>query len=112
MSVRAIDIAYNCLENNKNGLPFKDLWNEIVKKLGYDEVLATKKISQFYTNLTLDGRFVTLGDNVWNLKSQCKYDDIAVKEEYLEDDSEEENEEESEEEYEEESAVDLNEIDY
>jgi len=110
VSLKAIDIAYNILLNAKEGMSFKELWSSINNELGYDEKIASRKKSQFYTNLTLDGRFVMLENNVWNLKSRCKYQEIEIKDEEYEesedydyegedefDDEEEEDEEESEE---------------
>ncbi len=96
MSVRAIDVAYNYLESTKTEISFQDLWNIVKKELNYSDALASKKISQFYTTLSLDGRFVNLENKNWALKSYCKYDDIAiVTENYDEDDDEdEENEDE------------------
>ena len=37
-----------------------------------------KDISFFYTNLTLDGRFVNVGENKWNLRERVTFDKIHV----------------------------------
>ncbi|MDO4378681.1 MAG: DNA-directed RNA polymerase subunit delta [Erysipelotrichia bacterium] len=110
MSVRAIDVAYNLLLDCKEGMPFKDLWEKVKTEMGYDEKMASKKISQFYTNLSLDGRFVNLDNNFWNLKSHCKYDEVAVTEEDLQeiDDSDDENDDE----YQEDEVVENEEDEY
>ena len=106
MSLRATDIAFEFLKNNKDAIPFKDLWEGVKTELGYDEVMAKRKKSQFYTDLSLDGRFVSLENNTWNLKTHCKYDDVAVKEEEYEDDADDEDEESSEEEIDDEMEID------
>ncbi|MDI9540741.1 MAG: DNA-directed RNA polymerase subunit delta [Bacillota bacterium] len=106
MSLKAVDMAYNLLLNTKEGMSFKELWTNINNKFGYDEKIASRKKSQFYTNLTLDGRFVMLENNVWNLKSRCRYQEIEVKdddeyeesEDYDEEDEEEFDEDEEDEE--------------
>ncbi|MGI6607770.1 MAG: DNA-directed RNA polymerase subunit delta [Erysipelotrichaceae bacterium] len=99
MSLKAIDMAYNLLLNAKEGMSFKELWTSISNELNFDEKIASRKKSQFYTNLTLDGRFVMLENNVWNLKSRCKYQQVEVKEEeYEENENYDENEEEDDEE--------------
>ena len=98
MSIRAVDVAYDCLQANKEGMSFKELWSNVKSQLGYGELAASRKISQFYTNLTLDGRFVELEDHTWNLKANCRYDKLAaIAEEYQEEETEEEEAEESEE---------------
>lgn len=83
MNTTAVDVAYNILLEQKEGMPFKDLWQKVVAIMGYDEKMASRKMSQFYTNLSLDGRFINLENNYWNLKIHCKYDEVAVKEEEL-----------------------------
>ena len=58
LNTTAVDVAYNLLLNCKEGMAFKDLWQKVVNEMGYDEKIASRKISQFYTNLSLDGRFI------------------------------------------------------
>lgn len=94
MSVRAIDVAFEHLTDHKEGLPFKELWAAVREQLGYDDKLAARKMSQFYTDLSLDGRFVDLENNTWNLKVNCRYDEVAVKEEEYIDSEESEEEQE------------------
>ena len=85
LNTTAVDVAYNLLLNCKEGMAFKDLWQKVVNEMGYDEKIASRKISQFYTNLSLDGRFINLENNYWNLKMHCKYDEVAIKEDELQD---------------------------
>mgnify|MGYP003539401767 CR=1 FL=1 len=35
-------------------------------------------ISFFYTNLTLDGRFVNVGENKWNLRERVTFDKVHI----------------------------------
>ncbi len=78
MSVRTIDVAYDYLKNQKHSVSFKDLWQVVKEQLGFDENQAQKKISQFYTDLSLDGRFTSLANNEWDLKSNHKFDEVFV----------------------------------
>ncbi len=110
MSVRAIDVAYNLLLDHKEGMPFKELWAEVKNEMGYDDKMASKKISQFYTNLSLDGRFVNLESNFWNLKTYCKYDEVAVSEEELQDNDD--TEENSDDEYQDDEVVESEEEEF
>lgn len=98
-----IEHAYDFVSKQKNPVSFADIWNYIVEQselgeLSEDE-LATKA-ARFYTNLLLDGRFVNLGDNTWDLRSRHTFDKVHIdmKDVYSEveeddDDDEEETEE-------------------
>ena len=35
-------------------------------------------ISLFYTNITLDGRMITVGDNFWDLRSRHKFEEVHI----------------------------------
>jgi len=71
-----IDIAFETVSKRKKPLTFAKLWEEVIKKLAFDENMAEKKISTFYTDLMLDSRFVSLEDNKWDLKVRHKYDEV------------------------------------
>ena len=65
------DIAYRLMSKRKKERSFYDLWEdvkaELVKLYGEESIEnIDEDISFFYTNLTLDGRFVNVGDNKWN----------------------------------------------
>lgn len=71
-----IDMAFYILEENKQAVSFLDIWNEIVETLGLSEEEAQERIAQFYTDLNIDGRFVTLGENRWGLRTWYPVDQI------------------------------------
>ena len=51
------------------------LKKELAKILTPEEMEnIDEDISFFYTNLTLDGRFVNVGDNKWNLRERVKFE--------------------------------------
>ena len=95
-----LDLAYDYVMASKEQVSFKDLWAYVCKEAGLDEETAAKKVSSFYTNLLLDGRFVTLGENQWDLRSRHTFDKVHIdmKDVYsdveIEDDDTEEDEEE------------------
>ena len=97
-----LDLAYDYLSQSKEQVSFKDLWAYVVEQAGLDEETAARKVSSFYTNLMLDGRFVTLGENQWDLRSRHTFDKVHIdmKDVYsdveTDDDDEEEDEEEKE----------------
>lgn len=85
------DIAYDLLSKKKNPVAFDKLWKEVSEILGLSEEEALTKIGTFYTHITLDGRFVLLENNTWDLRSRHKFEEITIdmNDLYDEDDSEE-----------------------
>ena len=75
-----IDIAYEIL-SEKNKVAFSTLWNTICKKLGFTDEEKDNKVANFYTQLSLDGRFVAVGNNNWSLRSCLSHEDKAIKKE-------------------------------
>lgn len=73
-----LDLAYDYVKDCKEVVSFKDLWKAVVKAKGYSEDEAAQKVSQFYTTLLLDGRFVTLGENRWDLRSRHTFDKVHI----------------------------------
>ena len=103
MEKSLLDYAFDCVSSHKEAVPFADIWKYVVEQAGLSPEEADKKVSRFYTNLMLDGRFVTLGENLWDLRSSHTFDkvhidmkDVYSDVEAIEDDDEEELEEEKE----------------
>ena len=110
-----LDLAYDYVNESKGSVTFKALWKAVVKAKGLSEEEANQKVSQFYTTLLLDGRFVTLGENKWDLRSRHTFDKVHIdmKDVYndveaIDDDEEEEEEEKEYNEVFEEKVVDRN----
>ena len=62
---------------------FYDLWEDVkseLAKVASPEELENieEDISFFYTNLTLDGRFVCVGENKWNLRERVTFDKVHI----------------------------------
>ncbi len=85
------DVAYELLGKKRKEVTFSKLWSEVSSTLGFTPAQAETKIAKFYSELMLDKRFVSLGDNTWNLRTRYKYDDIKIEIEEIE--TEEESEE-------------------
>lgn len=100
MGKSLLDYAYDFLSRNKGQANFKELWAYVCKEAGLDEETAARKVSSFYTNLMLDGRFVTLGENIWDLRSRHTFDKVHIdmKDVYSDVETEDEDSEEQEEE--------------
>lgn len=73
-----LDLAYDYVSKNNQQSTFQDIWAYCVKEAGLDEEQAVKKVSRFYTNLMLDGRFVTLGENEWDLRTRHKFERVHI----------------------------------
>ena len=78
MSVSLLELAEKYLEEHPGGVVFSDLWEYITKEAGLTEEEARTKIARFYTNFMLDGRFVTLGENIWELRSRLTFDKVHI----------------------------------
>ncbi|MBA4536608.1 DNA-directed RNA polymerase subunit delta [Bacillus aquiflavi] len=64
-----IEVAYHQLKNKKQAVSFQEIMVELKKALGFTEQEVRARISQFYTDLNVDGRFISLGENRWGLRS-------------------------------------------
>ncbi len=73
-----IEIAYNLLKKKKNPYDFYKLWEEVRQVAGLETEEAMTKMSGFYTQLILDGRFVTLGENKWDLRVRHTFDKVHI----------------------------------
>ena len=70
--------AYDIVVKHGDALPFATLWNAVCEELGLTEEDRINRVSYFYTQLTLDGRFVTLGENVWDLRIRHTFDKVHI----------------------------------
>ncbi|MFD1317766.1 DNA-directed RNA polymerase subunit delta [Loigolactobacillus zhaoyuanensis] len=71
-----IEVAHAILEQKGDVLPFADLVNAIQKFLGESDEEVRNRLSQFYTDLNVDGSFISLGENVWGLRSWYPFDSV------------------------------------
>ncbi|MCZ8532109.1 DNA-directed RNA polymerase subunit delta [Psychrobacillus psychrodurans] len=63
-----IDLAFAILEDKKNSLTLKELFDDIQHYNGLtDEEMASRK-PQFYTDMNIDGRFLAIAENQWGLR--------------------------------------------
>lgn len=78
MQKSLIEIAYEFIEGQQNPVPFSKIWEYVKATAGLSEEEASKKAGQFFTNMMLDGRFVTLGENEWDLRSRHTFDKVHI----------------------------------
>lgn len=96
MKKSMIEVAFQVLTNNGGSMPFVELWKQVSQEMGFTQTQFEDNIAQFYTDLSLDGRFLNMSQNTWDLRSRHTYsesvmdtDSIAIDEDEAdEDDSE------------------------
>lgn len=72
-----IEMAYEMLDrNSKQPISFKEILDEISQAIGLTEEEVKARIAQFYTDLNVDGRFISLGENRWGLRVWYPIDQI------------------------------------
>lgn len=78
MSKSLIEYAYEFVSKHKDSVNFKEIWEYVKKEAGLSEEQANAKVGQFFTNMMLDGRFITLGENEWDLRERHVFDKVHI----------------------------------
>lgn len=74
-----LDLAYEVISGTKElPISFHELWEAVCQKAGLSKEETRRQISRFYTNLSLDGRFVALPDNFWDLRAHHTFDKVHI----------------------------------
>jgi DNA-directed RNA polymerase subunit delta len=63
-----IELAHIYLIDKKKTVNFTDVYDKIAELKGYTDEDKAAYISQFYTDLSVDGRFLAMGENKWALR--------------------------------------------
>lgn len=86
-----IEVAHAILEQREDVMDFTDLVNQIQVFLDKSDVEIRESLAQFYTDLNIDGSFISLGENRWGLRSWYAIDSIDEELNHGLDDEDEEN---------------------
>ena len=78
MSKSLIELAYELVSQSESSVNFAKIWEYVKEQSGMSAEEAAKKAGQFFTNMMLDGRFVTLGENEWDLRSRHTFDKVHI----------------------------------
>lgn len=73
-----LDVAYEIMLKTAEPMSFANLWSAICEIQNFDEAESKRRMGKFYTNLFMDGRFITLGDNVWDLRDRYTFDRVHI----------------------------------
>ena len=68
------DVAYEIMSSKKRSIQFNKLWEEVSKICK----VSNDNIAQFYSDISLDPRFVSLKENKWDLSERKKYDESHI----------------------------------
>jgi DNA-directed RNA polymerase subunit delta len=63
-----IEMAHEFLKNSKQPISFNELVNAIKAASGISDKEIKSRLAQFYTDINIDGRFLSLGENRWGLR--------------------------------------------
>lgn len=96
-----IELANILLADQKKEMNFRDLFGLVAEHKNFTETQRDDLLARFYTDLNVDGRFTTLGNNLWGLKrwypvdqtsekslAEVRKRDAEEEEEYLDEDDE------------------------
>ena len=84
-----IEVARAILEDHGKRMAFADIVNAVQEYLGtsYEEI--RERLPQFYTDMNTDGEFISMGDNVWALRSWFPYESVDEEVNHPEDEDDE-----------------------
>jgi len=69
-----LEVAEQLIQRKIKPQKFDKIAKEVCEIMGISDDEYDVRVSQFYTDLTLSGKFVTVGEDKWDLKSRQKYD--------------------------------------
>lgn len=78
MKKAMIDVAFDILSSKNNGETFVELWKEVCDIIGFTKEQEEDNIAQFYSDLSIDDRFVCFGGNKWDLRERHTYNEVVV----------------------------------
>ena len=73
-----LESAFNVLTAEGKEMKFADLWGKVKEDLEISAEEEERRIGHFYTDLSMSGDFVVLGENVWDLRSRHTYDKVHI----------------------------------
>ncbi|OAH54411.1 DNA-directed RNA polymerase subunit delta [Domibacillus aminovorans] len=64
-----LELAHLILADQREPITFKEMLSKIQKHLGVSDAEVRSRTVQFYTDLNVDGSFLSLGENRWGLRA-------------------------------------------
>lgn len=69
-----LEVAELLIQRKIKPQKFEKIAKEVCEMMGLTDEEFQSKLAQFYSDLTLSGKFVTVGEDKWDLKSRQKYE--------------------------------------
>ncbi|WLR48897.1 DNA-directed RNA polymerase subunit delta [Halobacillus litoralis] len=66
--ISMIVLATKILEEEREAIDFNEIFKRIADMKGFTDAQREQYIAQFYTDMNIDGQFMTIGTNRWGLK--------------------------------------------
>ncbi|OEF96755.1 DNA-directed RNA polymerase subunit delta [Desulfuribacillus alkaliarsenatis] len=67
-NISYVDLAYEILNSSGNTFHYKDLLLEVGHRKGLSQDDLMEVMATIYSEINIDGRFLSIGSNVWGLK--------------------------------------------
>ncbi len=77
MSLSMVDVAFQILNENESSMSFLELWKQVCDKMNYPDCGEPTKMSQFFSNISLDNRFAQI-DNYWDIRARHRLEDVTI----------------------------------
>ncbi|MDF7639513.1 DNA-directed RNA polymerase subunit delta [Lactobacillus sp. ESL0791] len=71
-----IEVARAILEDNNKRMAFADIVNAVQKYLNESDEEIRERLPQFYTDMNTNGEFISMGENIWALRSWFPYESV------------------------------------
>lgn len=74
--ISMIRVAKAVLEEKGEVMDFTDIMNAVSDFIGLSKAETKRRMAQFYTDMNVDGEFISLGDSNWGLRTWYAVDSI------------------------------------
>lgn len=71
-----IRVAKAVLEDKGEVMDFQDIYKLVSDFIGISKAEMERRMPQFYTDMNVDGEFISLGENTWGLRTWYPVDSI------------------------------------
>lgn len=78
MGKQMLDIAYDVIKSHKRAVPFIKIWEKVCIEKNFTEQQKEDKVADFFSDMTLDDRFINVEGNKWDIKSRRKFDEVVI----------------------------------